>query len=173
MKEAKVCPEKFLTLPYSNYPEEFEEDFSDICKSDLLQTELIKYLEDKVEEKESWVKGYMKNQFCCGMCSSSSRIESKHRVLKLYLNSGKRLTELFQIVKELEKKEVAKMANEIEKSRKNERKKQEKMDIIKYFKEIYSEYVLEVLKDNLMESTNYSITQITSNTWYLYCIFLN
>ena len=36
MKEAKVCPEKFLTLPYSNYPEEFEEDFSDICKSDLL-----------------------------------------------------------------------------------------------------------------------------------------
>jgi len=164
---------KIINLPYSNYPEEFEEDFSDICKSDLLQTELIKYLEDKVEEKEFWVKGYMKNQFCCGMCSSSSRIESKHRVLKLYLNSGKRLTELFQIVKQLEKKEVAKMANEIEKSRKNERKKQEKMDIIKYFKEIYSEYVLEVLKDNLMESTNYSITPITSNTWYLLCIFLN
>lgn len=104
------------------------------------------------------------------MCSSS-RIESKHRVLKQYLNSSKRLTELFQVLKNLEAVEISRMENEIEKSRKNERKKKEKMDIIVSLKEIYSDYVLERVKDNLLDSINYKIDKQEKNLWY--CLFLS
>ena len=121
-------------------------------------------MKKKAEEKQFWVKGFMKSQFCCGMCSSS-RIESKHSVLKRYLNSGKRLTELFKTVKEIEQREISNMENEVKRSRKNERKKKENMDIVKYFKEFYPEYVIERLKDNIMESINYKINQKASNTW--------
>ena len=85
-----------------------------------LNNDLKKYLKEKAKEKESWVKGFMKKKFCCGMCNSS-RIESKHRILKQYLNSGKRLSELFQVVKELEKMEISRMENEIERFRKKEK----------------------------------------------------
>ena len=104
------------------------------------------------------------------MCSSS-RIESKHRVLKQYLNSSKRLTELFKVLKNLEAVEISRMENEIEKSRKNERKKKEKMDIIVSLKEIYSDYVLERVKDNLLDSINYKIDKQEKKLWY--CLFLS
>jgi len=163
---------QIVYLPYSNYPQEFEEDISEIYDSNLISSELKKYLKDKSKEKELWVKGFMKAKFCCGMCSTS-RIESKHQTLKQFLNSGKRLTELFQVIKESEKKEISRMENEVERSKKNERKRQDKSDVIIHFRDVYSEYVIERLKDNLNESTNYKIVQVSGNIWYyhLYIAF--
>ena len=107
-------------MPFLNYPEEFEENVDKILDSIHINNDLKKYLKEKAREIESWVKGFMKKKFCCGMCSSS-RIESKHRILKQYLDSGKRLSELFQVVKELEKMEISRMENEIERFRKKEK----------------------------------------------------
>ena len=155
---------QIVNLPYSNSPLKFEEDMSEINDSTLISSELKKYLKDKLKEKEFWVKGFMKVKFCCGMCSTS-RIESKHKTLKQFLNSGKRLTELFKVIKELEQKEISRMENEIEKFHKKERKKQEKNDIIIHFKDIYTDYVIERLKDNLNDSTNYKIIQNSGSDW--------
>ena len=123
-----------------------------------------KYLDDKFKEKELWVKGFMKINFCCGICTTS-RIEAKHRVLRQFLNSGKRLTEVFNVIKELEQREISNLTNEIEKSNKQARKKEEKSDLIKYFKDEYGDYVIERLKDNLIQSTNYKILEIEENKW--------
>jgi len=106
----------------------------------------------------------MKTGFCFGMCTIS-RLEAKHKVLKQFLNSGKRLTEIFLVIKELEQREIAKYLNEIEKGNSQARKKEEKSDLIKYFKDIYGDYVLERLKDNLIDSTNYKVSNARNNKW--------
>lgn len=167
-EEGRELYHKIMNLPFSNYPDHFEEDFSDIISSTLISPDLKKYLNDKAQEKEFWVKGFMKSKFCCGMCSSS-RIESKHRVLKQFLNSGMRLSELFTVVKKLEKIEITQFEKEIQESQKNERKKKEKIDMIIYFKDVYSDYVIERLKDNTIDSINYKVVpdpEIES-TWYV------
>ena len=52
------------------------------------------------------------------------------QIQKQYLNPGKRLSELFQVVKELEKMEISRMKNDVERFRKKERKEWGKTDII-------------------------------------------
>lgn len=160
---------QIINLSYSNYPEEFENSMLTIMKSKLITKELKKYLNDKAKEKEVWVKGYLKAYFCCGLCTTS-RIESKHSVLKQYLNSGRRLSELFQVMKQLEDKEVNKLKNEIESKHKKERTKIGNSDLIIYFKGKYTEYALERLKDNSIESINYKVMEMDQNQWY-YFIF--
>jgi len=48
--------------------------------------------------------------------STTNRIEAKHKMCKKYLNSRKRLGELFQIMKEMESKKILSFCNEIEKN---------------------------------------------------------
>lgn len=151
-------------MPYSNYKEEFEESLKEIKKSRSINNELKKYLDEKIKEKEFWVKAFMKKKFCYGMCTTS-RIEAKHSVFKKFLNSGKRLTEVFQIIKELEEREITSHKNEIEKSNRLARKKEENSDLIKHFKDEFGEYVIERLKDNLINSTNYKVSEVADNKW--------
>lgn len=155
---------KIINLPYAEYEDDFEESLSFIKKSKCLSQELLKYIKSKEENKKFWVKAYMKTQFCCGICTTS-RIEAKHRIFKQYLNSGRKLTELFLVVKELEEKEISSLKNEIEKSKRLARKQQEKSDLIKHFKKDYSEYIITRLKDNLIESTNYKIIRENEKLW--------
>jgi hypothetical protein len=156
---------KIINLPYSDYLEEFNISFNEIKRSKFISKELKQYLEDKVKEKDFWVKACMKTKFCCGMCTTS-RIEGKHKVLKQFLNTGKRLTELFSTVKELESMEISNLKNEVQRSTKLERARQAKFDIIKHFQQIYTPYVIERLKDNLLESTNYKVVQCSNIFWY-------
>jgi len=106
----------------------------------------------------------MKTRFCYGICTTS-RIEAKHRIFKQYLNFGRKLTELFLVVKELEEKEISSLNDEIEKSKRLARKQQEKSDLIKHFKKNYNEYIITRLKDNLIESTNYKIIRENEKLW--------
>jgi len=161
----KTLYREIINLPFSNYPEVFEGSISSIIKSKYISKELKKYLENKMQQKQLFVKGYLKSHFCCGMCTTS-RLESKHRVMKRYLNSGKRLTELFQVMKELEDKELNKLKNEIEFKNVKERSKIESSDLINYFNEIYSGYAMERLKDNSIDSVNYKIKKVNQNQWY-------
>lgn len=153
-----------INLPYADYPDDFEDSFREIKKSRSINIELKNYLDEKAKDKELWVKAFMKKKFCCGMCTTS-RIEAKHSVLKKFLNSGKRLTEVFKVIKELEEREIASYKNELDKSNKNARKKEETSDLIKHFRSIYGEYVIERLKDQLINSTNYKISELARNKW--------
>jgi len=80
----------------------------------------------------------MKKKLCYGMCTTS-RTEAKHSVFKKVLNPGKRLTEVFQIIKELEEREITSHKNEIEKSNRHTRKKEENSDLIKLFQDEFGE----------------------------------
>jgi len=162
---------QIINLSYSNYPNDFENSFTNIMKSKHITKELKKYLDDKAKRKEYWVKGYLKDYFCCGLCTTS-RLESKHSVLKQYLNSGKRLTELFQVMQQLEEKEVNKMKNEIQSKQKRKRTKIGNSDLVIYFKDKYSEYVIERIKDNSIDSINYKVTEVDQNQWYFF-VFKN
>jgi len=106
----------------------------------------------------------MKGKFCAGMCTTS-RIESKHRVFKKYLNSSNRLVEIFKVFRELEKLEVQNFKNEIERLLKRERQKMDCCDLIKHFEKIYSKYAVLRLKDNLLEAINYKSEKTNKNTW--------
>jgi len=96
----------------------------------------------------------MKSEFCCGMCSTS-RIENMHKIFKLYLNSSNRLVELFTVFKIIEKQNIDKFHDELQKSKENDRKKVSKSDLVKQFQGVYSEYTLKRLADNLLETINY------------------
>jgi len=106
----------------------------------------------------------MKENFCGGICTTS-RLESKHRILKKYLNSSKRLTELFNVFRELESKEISSFKNEIEKMKKAARNKLAKSNFIKHFQSTYTKYIIMRLEDNLVESTNYKIEKIRKGLW--------
>jgi len=151
------------TLPYVEDEEDFEQRAEKILKSRLLTKDQKGYLEEKVKEKHTWVKAFMKRKFTCGMCSTT-RIESKHRVFKLYLNSNSKLNEMFKIFKQLEAKEIFTFKDEIEKLSKKEEEKLEKCNLIKFFSSHYSQYVLAKLKQNLIESNNYKFRNI-DNIW--------
>jgi len=73
-------------------------------------------------------------------------------------------------MKQLEEKEVNKLKNEIESKHKKERTKIGNSDLIIYFKGKYTEYALERLKDNSIESINYKVMEMDQNQWY-YFIF--
>ena len=93
-KDQKELYNTIIQLPFANYKEDFEISIKKISKSKHINEDLKGYLEDKIKIKEYWVKASMKINFCCGMCTPS-RIESKHRIYKSYMNSKTRLTELF------------------------------------------------------------------------------
>jgi len=106
----------------------------------------------------------MKEKFTCGICTSS-RIESKHKVYKKYLNSSTRLRCLYKVFKDLEEEEISNFREEISKLGMFENQKLEQSDLIKHFQPIYSNYAIRKLKGNLMESVNYSVEKKNPNLW--------
>jgi len=109
----------------------------------------------------------MKAYFCCGGCTTS-RIEAKHRIYKKYLNSSKRIIEVFQMFKNLESKEIYNFKDEIKKIPKTDDKSLDKCKIIKYFKEHFSNYAILKIKEELINSTNYAIEKGKRNVWYVF-----
>ena len=64
------------------------------------------------------------------------------------------LRKISTVLTTLEERETVSYKNELDKSNKNARKKEETSDLIKHFRSIYGEYVIERLKDKLINSTN-------------------
>jgi len=79
--ERKKLYQKIICLPYVEEREMFEEQINTILESDLIGEDLKQYLKEKYKLKKQWVKGYIKEAFCCGTCTTS-RIESKHSMYK-------------------------------------------------------------------------------------------
>ena len=163
-KQKKDLYNTIINLPFIDCPKKFEDTIIAIRNNELLNEDLKEYLDLKYSQKYRWVKGYIKSHFCCGTCTSS-RIESKHRVLKQNLNSSKRLAELFTIFQKLEQMEGSQFKDEFTRLSKAQTSQLEKSEIIKALKAKHSNYVLEITKRKLVESINYKIDQKGRNLW--------
>jgi len=98
--EKRKLYQQIIQLPYQENCINFEKFYETIIEDEYLSENHVNYLEKKYAIKNSWAKAYMKDYFCCGSCTTS-RIEAKHRVLKQYLNSSKRISEVFQVFQQL------------------------------------------------------------------------
>jgi len=155
-----------VSLPLSQTPENFDDNLKSILKNKFVSKEHKSYLQEKAKRAEKWAKCFMKSYFCCGMCTSS-RIEAKHRLYKRFMNSSTQLTEFFNIIQELEEREITSFKDEINRFNRQENKKMEESALIKYFKDQYSNYALSKLKEELIESTNYKLLKKNGEKWYL------
>ena len=161
--EKKKLYELIKYLPYIQDEEDFLQDSKTILKSKLITKEQKNYLKEKFKESHLWVKAFMKKLFTCGMCSTS-RIEAKHRVFKLYLNSNSKLCQIFKIFKQLESKEIFVFQDEIQRLTKKENEQYDESNVVKYFSDNYSAYALSKLKHQLIESINYKFEKV-NNYW--------
>jgi len=141
-----------------------KKDYEMILSSNNISQELKNYLKEKADKKELWVKAYLKIKFCAGM-STTSRIESKHRVLKKFLNSSKRLVELYQTFNQLEDQEIRNFSDKISRFGKKKNESLGKYELIKEIKKKYSPYCLNIVKNNLLEGLNYLVVKIKEGTW--------
>jgi hypothetical protein len=167
-EEKKEIYSKIINLPFYNYEKQFEDAFKEIIDSEVLSEDQEQYLKKRYECRHIWAKCFMKHKFCAGM-STTSRIEAKHRVYKQYLNSGSQLTQLFQTFRALEENEMSLHKEEIETITKSENKKLGRFEVLKFFENKLSKYTMYKLKDELLESVNYSVRKDSSNNnlWYI------
>lgn len=164
--EKKKLYKLLVNLPFVEYRSDYEADWKLIQESEFVSEELSTFLEYRHQIREKWVKCFMKQYFTCGTCTSS-RIESKHRVYKTYLNGNSRLCEVFQTFKELEENAVSNYADEIEKINKSQEDELRKHVLIKEIENRYSYYVVQKMKTILLESIHYSVEETKQNQQWL------
>jgi len=118
--ETKALYKKIINIPYCEYEDDYSKKYQEIIESTLLNENFIKYFKEINENKNLWVKCFIKQNFTCGM-ATSSRIEAKHRVIKKFLDGNSRLGEIYACFQELEQQEINSFKEEIQKvSRKEE-----------------------------------------------------
>ena len=127
--------------------------------SQHISEELKKFLEYRFKIKEKWVKCYMKTIFMCGMCTSS-RIESKHRVYKNFLNGDSRLCEIFKVFQELEEKQSLSYQDEFKKLSKTQQNELSEHILVQEVEKYFSPYAVRKIKEIILKSTNYAIQEV-------------
>jgi len=163
----RILYQTITNLPFNKYEEDFEEEYENILNEEVISEEHKSYLKNKVKYKELWVKAFIKNKFCAGMCNSS-RVEAKHQVLKRFLNSSSRLVKLFETFKLLESQEITKYFDEVTKFNKRNNQIISKYSLINELQKVYSPYCLNIVKNNLLEGLNYSYEKTKEGKWYLF-----
>ena len=162
-EEAKSLYKTITSLPYCEYNDAFLENQTKILKSKVLSENFIDYFKEVIKSKKLWVKSYVKSYFTCGTVTSS-RIESKHRVLKEYLNGNSRLGEVYACFKELEESEIKTFLEEEDKISRRQSASLDKHDLINKAKDIYSDYVIQILKGHIFQAIHYNV-KTENNYW--------
>lgn len=161
--EAKELYSKIINLPYCEYVEDYQEIYDEIVSNEYLSEDSKSYLKKKDEYCALWVKAYMKSTFTGGTCTTS-RIESKHRILKQYLNSQSNLQEVFQVFANIETTEIKNYIDEVIRFKNNEEENFLKSDLLKELERIYSPYAMNRVKTNFLVASNYEVDIIKRNT---------
>ena len=154
-------------LPHLEKTEDFDIKAKDILKSNLLNKEDKLYLKGKITQRCLWSKAFFKSEFCCG-ATTTGRVESKHRLYKRFLNSSKRLGQLFKVFKDLEGQEITAFKEEMmKKSNQEEMSRINRFDVVQHFVKHYSQYSMSLFKDQVIESVNYTVGRNTNsnNSW--------
>ena len=98
----------------------------------------------------------MKKHFTGGTVTTSP-VESKHCVFKRFLYSNAGLGELFLIFKDLEQTEINKFNDEICRFSKKDNDSFIKASLIKKCVEEYSSYIVDKMKERLLNSIDYEV----------------
>jgi len=154
--EKKKLYSLIINLPFADYEDDYEEDWEFIKNNQFLSEELENFLDYRHRIREKWVKCYMKQNFTCGTCTSS-RIESKHRVYKNYLNGDSRLCQIFYCFKELEQKQFTSYEDEVKRLTKAQEGQTSKHILVEEVRKTYTPYVVRKVQEILLESIHYSV----------------
>lgn len=119
------------------------------------------YFKKKLGYKETWAKCVTKNNFTAGV-STTSRVESLHNVLRDYLNSNSRLSEIFQAFKNIEETHFQEFNEEFERHKKN-LKNQGKLKLIEELENTYTPYVIKKVEIKVSKSIGYKVEKNRSN----------
>ena len=167
LQERRKLYNTIINLPFCENEKDYKTNYEMLQTHDSISEELKNYLKDRHKYKSKWVKGYMKDFFTIGMCTSS-RIEVKHKVYKMLLNSSRRLCEFFQIFQALEDQEFKNYKDEVKKLLKAVESNLDDNKLIKEIKDKYGIYVIQRMKGILVDSLNYDIKKGGSSYWYLF-----
>ena len=99
-QEKKDLYKMILHLPFLDSIDEVRETIESIMKSNHIDDNKKKYLEQKLLKKEQWMKVHIMKNFTAGIISTQ-RVESFHAQLKKQVNSNCQLMELVDICKNL------------------------------------------------------------------------
>lgn len=75
---------------------------------------------------------------------------------------------MFQVFQDLEEKEIYTFKDETQKFTKKVNKRLDKSNLITYFGKDYSEYALNKMKEQLIESTNYKLGKKERGNWVFF-----
>jgi len=145
-------------VPYCEDKDSYHEVYEQILANESLSKESKDYIKKRHVYREKWVKAYMKNLFTGGTCTTS-RIESKHRIYKSYLNSESSLVQLFRVFDKLEEG-LQNYNDEIETINNRGNDFFSKSDLIKKIEEVYSPYICQKIKPILLNALNYDVQWI-------------
>jgi len=158
-KEKKKLFTIIKNLPYAEYEDLYLTNYNLLKNSKDLDDSTKKYLQERHNHRELWVKCFVKKNFTCGMVASS-RIESKHSVFKKNLDDTTRLSEIFTIFNNLEQQEIQDFTDELNSICSKENVGLDQNDLIKKFKEQYGEYIILKIKREVLDAINYQVEKI-------------
>jgi len=110
------------------------------------------------------VKCYMKKHFTCGICTTS-RIESKHRVYKQFLNGNISLVELFRTFNKLELVSITQYKEEIKRFTFKQDANLSEYALIREVTKLYGKYVIQKVKERILECLHYEVKSSKNNNW--------
>ena len=143
-------------MPYCEYSDDYYDVYNEILACPDVNEGSKKYIKNRHQYRHKWVKSYMKDRFTGGTCTNS-RIESKHSVYKHFLNSDTSLMNLYTVFKTLEKQEIEKFKEEIQRFGLNDENSFKKYELLKELDETYCPYAMNKIKSNIMEALNYGV----------------
>jgi len=137
----------------------------------LLPSKSLSYLEDKLAYKHQWAKCIVKKHFILGV-STTSRVESFHKILSQHLNSNSRLNLLLQVFKQIESTQAENFKEEFGRHSKNQKNDLSKSPLLKQISEIYSPYIIKKVECRFSKAVSYKVEQLSPNKWYFISINL-
>lgn len=160
-----------LSLPFVACKDKFEKIVSAFLKSKKVTKINVNYLKKKLEKKKQWAKSYIKDIFAGGV-STTSRVEGLHSVLKKYLTSDSRLTDVFLSFRSLEKTQISKFSEEYQK--KNTNMNEVGINSFIEVRENHSEYIFKKISASYFQGLNYVREDVigAENKWYIFFLFL-
>jgi hypothetical protein len=103
-KEKKALYEAAVTLPYCEYLEDYNISMTLINNSDFISEAFKEELEDRDDSAPLWARCFTKAFFTASN-TTTSRIEYLHGFIKKFLNENSKLTQIFHLIADIDKKE--------------------------------------------------------------------
>ena len=124
-----------------------------------------KFYNLKLKTKHTWAKCIINNRFAAGV-STTSRIESMHKVLKDNLNSKSKLSELFEAFVKIELNQIESHQEEFQRYSKNVEMKSNNCVLVQELAKTYCPYILKKISQKINKALSYKQEElIPEKSW--------